>query len=59
MRINLNDRRRFSIGLNLRMSAAFVFKHELQFTTNDAQGTRREVFDHPDLGYVSSVAFLF
>jgi hypothetical protein len=56
---NLNDRRRLSVGLNLRLSAAFVFKHELQFTVNDAGGVRREVSDHPDLGYVSSIAFLF
>lgn len=57
--INLNDRRRLSVGLNLRLSAALVFKHELQFTVNDAGGVRREVSDHPDLGYVSSIAFLF
>lgn len=57
--INQNDRRRLSIGMNFRMSSAFVWKHELQFIVNDAQGTRREVFDNPDLGYVSSVAFLF
>ncbi len=56
---NLNDRRRLSVGLNLRLSAAFVFKHELQFTVNDAGGVRREISDHPDLGYVSSIAFLF
>lgn len=57
--INQNDRRRFSVGLNLRLSAALVFKQELQLTVNDAQGVRREVFDNPDLGYVSSIAFLF
>jgi hypothetical protein len=57
--VNQNDRRRFTVGLNLRLSAALVYKHELQFTVNDAVGTRREVFDHPDLGYVSSIAFLF
>ena len=57
--VNLYDRRRLSVGLNLRLSAALVFKHELQFTVNDAGGVRREVIDHPDLGYVSSIAFLF
>lgn len=57
--VNLNDRRRFSVGLNLRVSAALVWKHELQLTVNDAQGVRREFFDSPDLGYVSSIAFLF
>lgn len=57
--VNQNDRRRFSVGLNLRLSAALVFKHELQFTVNDAQGVRREFYDNPDLGYVSSIAFLF
>ena len=36
--VNLNDRRRLSVGLNLRLSAALVFKHELQFTVNDAGG---------------------
>ena len=53
------DQRRLSLGLNLRLSAAFVFKHELQWTVNDANGTRREFFQDPSLGYVSSVAFLF
>ena len=33
------DQRRLSLGLNL-LSAAFVFKHELQWTVNDADGTR-------------------
>lgn len=56
---NENDRRRLSVGLNLRLSAAFVFKHELQFTVNDAAGTRREVWQDPGLGYVSSLAYLF
>jgi hypothetical protein len=57
--VNENDRRRLSLGLNLRLSSAFVFKNELQFTTNDAGGVRREISQDPDLGYVSSVAFLF
>ena len=56
---NQYDQRRLSLGLNLRLSAAFVFKHELQWTVNDAGGTRREFFQDPSLGYVSSVAFLF
>ena len=41
------------------MSAAFVWKHELQWTVDDARGTRREISEDPALGYVSSVAFLF
>jgi hypothetical protein len=53
------DQRRLSLGLNLRLSAAFVFKHELQWTVNDASGVRREFWQDPTLGYVSSVAFLF
>jgi hypothetical protein len=57
--VNENDRRRLSLGLNLRLAAAFVWKHELQWTVNDAAGTRREVYQDPALGYVSSVAFLF
>lgn len=57
--INANDRRRLSLGLNLRLSAAFVFKHELQWTVDDAAGTRREIYENPALGYVSSLAFLF
>lgn len=57
--VNLNDRRRFSVGLNLRLSSAFVWKHELQWTTNDAGGTRREFYQDPSLGYVTSTAFLF
>ncbi|HRI53873.1 MAG TPA: hypothetical protein PLW65_27225, partial [Pseudomonadota bacterium] len=57
--VNRSDRRRLSVGLNLRLSAALVFKHELQFTVNDAGGVRREVWDQPALGYVSSLAFLF
>jgi hypothetical protein len=57
--VNANDRRRLSLGLNLRLSAAAVWKHELQWTTNDAAGTRRDVWQDPALGYVSSVAFLF
>jgi hypothetical protein len=56
---NENDRRRLSLGLNLRLAAAFVWKHELQWTVNDAAGSRREVYQDPALGYVSSVAFLF
>ncbi len=57
--INANDRRRLSLGLNLRLSAAFVFKHELQWTVDDAAGTRREIYQNPALGYVSSLAFLY
>lgn len=57
--VNANDRRRLSLGLNLRLSAAAVWKHELQWTTNDAGGTRRDIWQDPALGYVSSVAFLF
>lgn len=53
------DQRRLSVGLNFRLSAAFVWKHELQFTVNDAGGVRREINEDPALGYVSSVAFLF
>ena len=56
---NAYDQRRLSLGMNLRMSAAFVWKHELQWTVNDADGTRREFWQDPSLGYVSSVAFLF
>ena len=54
-----SDERRLSLGLNLRLSAAFVFKHELQWTVNDQGGARREVWQDPALGYVSSLAFLF
>lgn len=57
--VNANDRRRLSLGLNLRMSAAFVFKNEIQWTTDDARGTRREINEDPALGYVASLAFLF
>ena len=57
--VNANDRRRLSLGLNVRMSAAFVWKHELQWTVDDALGVRREINENPALGYVSSVAFLF
>ena len=57
--VNLNDRRRLSLGLNLRLSAAAVWKHELQWTTNDADGTRRDIWQDPALGYVTSAAFLF
>jgi hypothetical protein len=57
--VNANDRRRLSLGLNLRMSAAFVFKNEVQWTTDDARGTRREIHEDPALGYVASLAFLF
>lgn len=56
---NENDRRRLSVGLNLRLSSAFVWKHELQWTVNDAGGTRREFYQDPSLGYVTSTAFLF
>lgn len=57
--VNEYDRRRLSLGLNLRLSAAFVFKHELQWTVDDAAGSRREIDQDPALGYVSSLAFLF
>lgn len=53
------DQRRLSLGGNLRLSAAFVWKHELQWTVNDGSGVRREFWQDPTLGYVSSVAFLF
>lgn len=57
--VNENDRKRLSVGLNLRLSAAMVWKHELQFTVDDRAGSRREIWQDPALGYVSSVAFLF
>lgn len=56
---NLNDRKRLSVGANLRLSAAFVWKHEIQWTVDDAVGRRREINEDPALGYVTSVAFLF
>jgi hypothetical protein len=57
--VNQYDQRRLSLGANLRLSAAFLWKHELQLSVNDAGGARREVFQDPGLGYVSSAAFLF
>jgi hypothetical protein len=50
------DRQRLTFGLNYRFIEAVVWKHELQL---DHQNAPQNPFDHPKLGYVTSLAFLF
>ncbi len=49
------DRQRMTLGLNYRFIEAVAWKHELQL---DHAGPANP-FDHPKLGYVTSLAFLF
>ncbi|MSP59033.1 MAG: hypothetical protein EXR72_01610 [Myxococcales bacterium] len=50
------DRQRVTFGLNYRFIEAVVWKHELQL---DHVGGAQNPFAKPDLGYVTSLAFLY